>query len=93
MASSEGSSRGASQLPKSEATPIVIKINTKFSRRQWTLIAITVLLHVLLWSSVCTLITSLYLIAADPGDTTNIPSEVLTLASVSTTKPSPMSHD
>ncbi|KAF2793673.1 hypothetical protein K505DRAFT_375197 [Melanomma pulvis-pyrius CBS 109.77] len=81
MASSEGSSRGASQLPKSEATPIVIKINTKFSRRQWTLIAITALLHVLLWSSVCTLITSLYLIAADPGDTTNIPSEVFTLAS------------
>ena len=85
MASFEGSSGAVSQLPpKSETTPIIFKISKKLSRRQLTLIAITVLLHVLLWSSLFTLIASLYQIAADPGDSTNTPSEILTIASVST---------
>lgn len=84
MARSDGSSSGASQLPnKSEATTITIKINTKLPRRQLTLIAITFLLNVLLWSSLICFITSLYQIASDPDDSTNIPSEVLTLTSVS----------
>jgi len=83
MASSEGSSSGASQLPpKPEIT--VIKISKQLPRRQLTLIAIAVLLHVLLWSSLTTLVASLYLIAADTGDGTNTPSEILTIASVST---------
>jgi len=90
MASSERSSGGASQPPKSEVNPIVIKINTKFTRRQWTLIGITSLLHTLLWGSLFTIFTSIYLIVADPGDTTNIPSEVLTLASVSVTSLAPI---
>jgi hypothetical protein len=82
MASSEGSSSGASQLPlKPEVT--AIKISKQLPRRQLTLIAIAILLHVLLWSSLTTLVASLYLIAADTGDGTNTPSEILTIASVS----------
>jgi hypothetical protein len=83
MASSKGSSGGASQLPsKPEIT--AIKINNQLPRRQLTLIAIAVLLHVLFWSSLTTFVASLYLIAADTGDDTNTPSEILTIASVST---------
>ena len=83
MSSSKGSSGGASQLPpKPEITPI--KINKQLPRRQLTLIAIVVLLHVLFWSSLTTFVSSLYLIAADTGDDTNTPSEILTIASVST---------
>ncbi|KAF2703041.1 hypothetical protein K504DRAFT_539238 [Pleomassaria siparia CBS 279.74] len=81
MASSDGSSGGASQPLKPEATPVAIEINTKLSRRQLTLIAITALLHILLWGSLSTIVTSIYLIAADPNDTTMIPSEILTLTS------------
>lgn len=84
MAGSDGSSEGASQPPKFEATIPSIRIPTKLPRRQLTLISITVCLNVLLWSSIFVLITSLYLIASDPDDTTNIPTEVLTLTSVRT---------
>ncbi|KAF2179882.1 hypothetical protein K469DRAFT_594590 [Zopfia rhizophila CBS 207.26] len=80
MASLDGSSGGASRLPKREA-PIAFKFSRKLPRRQVTLIAITACLNVLLWSSLFTFITTLYLIAADPVDTTNIPTEVLTLTS------------
>ncbi|KAF2685088.1 hypothetical protein K458DRAFT_20116 [Lentithecium fluviatile CBS 122367] len=82
MAGSDSSSGEASQLPKEpDAATATIKINTKLPRRQLTLIAITVLLNVLLWSSLICLITTVYQIASRPGDTTNIPSEVLTLTS------------
>ncbi|KAF2106608.1 hypothetical protein BDV96DRAFT_654610 [Lophiotrema nucula] len=83
MAESEGSSGGASQLPKSEATTTTIKLSKRIPRRQLTLVAITACLHVLLWSSIFTLVTTLYLIASDTSDATNVPTEVLTITSAS----------
>ncbi|KAF1998169.1 hypothetical protein P154DRAFT_439759 [Amniculicola lignicola CBS 123094] len=81
MAGSDSSTSGASQLPKSEAPAISIKTSKKLPRRKVTLIAISVCLHVLLWSSIFTLVISLYLIATDPEDTTYLPTVVLTIAS------------
>lgn len=52
-------------------------------RRRWTLLAITICLHVLLWSSVIPLVTMLALFAARSIDTTILPSTVLTIVSVS----------
>jgi len=78
------SSGGAGQLPKdSEAMTSTFKVNTNIPRRQLTLIAITVLLNVLLWTSLVCIVTTVYQIGVRPDDTTNIPSEVLTLTSVS----------
>lgn len=51
-------------------------------RRRWTLLAITICLHVLLWSSVIPLVTMLALFAARSIDTTILPSTVLTIVSV-----------
>jgi hypothetical protein len=83
MAGSE-SSDGADQLPKkSEGRPTTIKIHTKRSRRQLTLIAITLLLNVLLWTSIICFIIAIYQFASDAKDTNSIPSKVLTLTSVS----------
>lgn len=84
MAESEDSSSGASQLPKSEVTTVTVKLSIKAPRRKLTLIAITTCLNVLFWTSLITLITSLYLIASDPSDGTNVPTEIFTLTSVST---------
>lgn len=83
MAGSDSGGNGqARQLP-SLAAPISKKLSTPLSRRQWALIAITASLHVLLWSSVFAFVVAVYLIAADPSDTTTIPTVVLTLSSVS----------
>lgn len=77
MARSEGNSSGASQLPKSEAATITITpTRRKIPRRQLTLIIITVCLNVLLWSSIFSLIASLYFVGADPGDVTMLASQV-----------------
>ncbi|KAF1951616.1 hypothetical protein CC80DRAFT_480898 [Byssothecium circinans] len=84
MAGSESSGR-ASQLPTAEDTTIVIRIHTKLPRRQLTLIAITILLNVLLWSSLVCFTASLYQVASDISDTSSIPSEVLILTSSLTT--------
>jgi hypothetical protein len=82
------SSDGAGQLSKEpETTTSTFKIYTKLPRRQLTLIAITVLLNVLLWTSLICLVTTVHQIAVRPDDTTNIPSEVLTLTSVSALPP------
>jgi hypothetical protein len=51
-------------------------------RRKVTLICITLLLNVLIWSAIICLVTSLYQIISDPRDTTNIAPVVLTLTSV-----------
>ncbi|KAF2733379.1 hypothetical protein EJ04DRAFT_273561 [Polyplosphaeria fusca] len=86
MAESESSS-GASQLLKSKACTLSNQICSrleKIPRRKLTLVGITICLNVLLWSSVATLVTTVYLIASDPSDTTNIASEVLTLTSALT---------
>ncbi|OCL02691.1 hypothetical protein AOQ84DRAFT_392786 [Glonium stellatum] len=82
MARSEGSSSGASQLPKSEATTIaIIPTRRKIPRRQLTLIIITVCLNILLWSSIFSLIASFYLFGADSRDITMLVSQILTLTS------------
>lgn len=82
MARSNSSAGGASDPPKSRALS-KIKFVSNLPRRQVTLISITTLLNVLFWSSVADLIISIYLIAADADDPTNIPTEILTLVSVS----------
>ncbi|KAF2492216.1 hypothetical protein BU16DRAFT_107074 [Lophium mytilinum] len=82
MARSEGSSGGASRLPKPEATTITFTPAKRQSpRRKKTLIAITACLNVLLWASISALICTAYLIAADPGDVTDLPSEILIITS------------
>ncbi|PSN74742.1 hypothetical protein BS50DRAFT_22922 [Corynespora cassiicola Philippines] len=81
MAESDSSSGGASQLPKSEAPNITFHPKPKIPRRKLTLIAITVLLNVLLWSSVICLSLSIYQFASNPSDTDSVASEVLTLVS------------
>jgi len=53
------------------------------SRRQLSLIVINASLNVLLWASVFCVMVAIYLIGADPGDNTNIPTVILTLTSVS----------
>lgn len=55
------------------------------SRRKITLICITLLLNVLMWSAIICLVTSLYQIISDPRDKTNITPVVLTLTSVCST--------
>jgi hypothetical protein len=82
MAGSDSSGGEAKQLPKPETTLLTIKIRTRIPRRQLTLVSITICLNTLLWTSVFVFITSLYLIASDPDDTTNTPTEVLTITSV-----------
>ncbi|KAF2647537.1 hypothetical protein K491DRAFT_723361 [Lophiostoma macrostomum CBS 122681] len=81
MAGSDSSGGEAKQLPKPETTLLTIKIRTRVPRRQLTLVSITVCLNVLLWSSILVMVSSLYLIASDPDDTTNTPTEVLTILS------------
>ena len=74
----------AEQLPvKLEVTTRTTNVLDKLPRRQWTLIAVTAVLNVLFFSSFMCIIAQIYEIVDDPGDTTNIASEVLTLTSVS----------
>ncbi|CAI6299003.1 unnamed protein product [Periconia digitata] len=81
MAGSDHSSE-ATQLPeKPEGEVIVTKTYTKLPRRQWTLIAVTALLHVLLWSSSMSLGVTIFQLVSDPNDTTNLASQTLTLTS------------
>ncbi|KAF1935609.1 hypothetical protein EJ02DRAFT_120007 [Clathrospora elynae] len=79
MAESESDSgiSGVERLPKT----VAINIKIKITRRQLTLIAITVLLNLLLWSSLICLATSIYQIVSDPKDMTNIAPVVLTSTS------------
>jgi hypothetical protein len=81
---------GATQLPtrkvrKNDAIGVPRKFPRKFPRRKITLLAITFLLNVLHWGSLICLFTSVYQIASTPNDRTSIPSEVLSLTSVSYT--------
>ncbi|OAL46887.1 hypothetical protein IQ07DRAFT_614102 [Pyrenochaeta sp. DS3sAY3a] len=82
MARSDGSSSGADLPPsKFEIKTIAINISIKIPRRKFTLITITFLLNVLLWSALICLITSIYQIASDPKDSNNIAPVVLTSTS------------
>jgi hypothetical protein len=91
MASSEDGSVAASQLPKFEATTITIKLK-KLPRRQLTLFSLTACLNVLLWTSVIAIITSIYVVASDPEDSTNIATDILTISSVSPGTPPMMAR-
>jgi hypothetical protein len=90
MGESDSSSERTPQVPMSDAGTIIIKENKKLRdirglpRRQLTLISLTTCLNVLLWSSMIVLISSFYLIASDPTDTTNIATVILSITSVST---------
>lgn len=84
MAGSEPSITGAEPLStkiakKSKA--ITITINTP--RRKLTLITITLLLNILHYSALACLFTSVWQLIIAPNDTTSLPSEILTLISVS----------
>jgi hypothetical protein len=84
MARSEGCSGGASQLQKSEAATILFTpAKRQMPGRKKTLIAITVCLNVLLWMSAFAFVCTFYFLAADLDDVTNIPSEILTITSIS----------
>jgi hypothetical protein len=84
MAGSDTSSSEAKQpLNTLESKINAIDISIKTSRRKLNLVAITILLNVLLWSSLVCLIASIYQIASDPRDATNVAPVVLTSTSVS----------
>jgi hypothetical protein len=82
--SDSGSSEAKQPLNKLEPKTNAIDITIKIPRRKLNLVTITFLLNVLLWSSLICLITSIYQLASDPKDTTNITPVVLTSISVST---------
>ncbi|ORY19276.1 hypothetical protein BCR34DRAFT_528201 [Clohesyomyces aquaticus] len=74
---------GADHSSSQESPPeafVIIKFK-KLPRRQVTLLTVTLLLNILLWSALATIITSIYLIAVDPADSTNLASAILTLTS------------
>ncbi|KAH7396196.1 hypothetical protein BKA66DRAFT_259519 [Pyrenochaeta sp. MPI-SDFR-AT-0127] len=82
MAGSNSSSSGAGNpCSKIEPKSIAINISIKIPRRKLTLITITLLLNILLWSSLVCLATSFYQVASDPKDMTNIALVVLTSTS------------
>jgi hypothetical protein len=86
MAALEIEESGATQLPtRKERKNDIIDVRRKFPRRKITLIAITFLLNVLHWGSLICLFASVYQIASTLNDRTSIPSEVLSLTSVSYT--------
>jgi hypothetical protein len=58
------------------------EFKTRIPRRKITLVLITLLLNVLIWSAFICLVTSLYQIVTDPHDTTNIAPVVLNVTSV-----------
>lgn len=58
------------------------RVQHPLKRRRWTLLGITICLHVLLWCSALPLVTMLALFAAQSIDKTILPSTVLTIVSV-----------
>jgi hypothetical protein len=85
MAGSDSDGSEAKQpLNKLEPKTNAIDITIMVPRRKLNLVTITFLLNVLLWSSLLCLITSVYQVAADPKNTTNIAPVVLTSTSVNT---------
>lgn len=83
MAGSEsGSSRADLPASRSQDRPTIVDDNARLPRRMFTLLAITVLLNTLLWSSVVCFGSSIYQVASDPHDVTNIAPVVLTSISV-----------
>jgi hypothetical protein len=83
MAESGNGISRAEQLPAKDNKSTAIKISIQIPRRKLTLITITTLLNVLHWGSIICFFASIYQITSSPHDLTSIPSEVLTLVSVS----------
>jgi len=84
MAGSDSGSSGADPpSSRSQDRPTIFDDNTRLSRRLFTLVTITILLNTLLWSSVLCLGSSIYQVASDSHDVTNIAPVVLTSISVS----------
>ncbi|KAI5375903.1 hypothetical protein J4E82_005381 [Alternaria postmessia] len=84
MAASHYSHSDAEQ-PLTSSETKTVKTSLRIPRRKVTLICITLLLNVLLWSAIICLVTSLYQIISDPQDITNVAPVVLTLTSALTT--------
>jgi len=79
MAGSDSGSSGADPpSSRSQDRPTIFDDNTRLSRRLFTLVTITILLNTLLWSSVLCLGSSIYQVASDSHDVTNIAPVVLT---------------
>jgi hypothetical protein len=84
MANTECEKRLAGQQrAKKDLKNDTIRINIKIPRRKVTLITITLLLNILHWSSIICLFASIYQFTSSPHDATSIPSETMTLTSVS----------
>lgn len=66
-----------------EAKLVALKIKNPPPQRQLSLLAISIILNTLLWSSVVCAIVALFQLASDSTDHTNILPGVLTLVSVS----------
>ncbi|PVI00961.1 hypothetical protein DM02DRAFT_671640 [Periconia macrospinosa] len=82
MAGVDGSGSEAALVPTgAEDSDTTTKPSSKLSRRKWTLLAITTLLNVLLWSSLISCGVTVYQIVSDIQDTSNLTSEVFTLTS------------
>lgn len=79
MAGSDCGSSGADPpSSRSQDRPAIFDDNTRLPRRFFTLVTITVLLNTLLWSSLVCLGSSIYQVASDSHDVTNIAPVVLT---------------
>lgn len=76
--------------PATELESVAVKIKNPAPQRQLSLLAITIILNILLWSSVLCAIIALFQIASDSTDHSNILPGVLTLVSVSYSKFSAM---
>lgn len=63
--------------------PAALKVSNPAPHRQLSLLAITIILNTLLWSSVLCSVAALFQIVSDTDGGSNIPPGVLTLVSVS----------
>lgn len=80
------SRKGEYSSPKAAATEaklVAFKISGPAPHRQFSLLTITIILNVLLWSSVLCSIIALFQIASDSVDHSNVVPGVMTLVSVS----------
>ena len=79
------SDKSSQQPTATEPKLVAFKISTPAPHRQYSLLAITIILNILLWSSVICSIIALFQIASDSKDGSNTLPGVLTLVSVGTT--------
>lgn len=77
--------RSSEQPAETEPKLVAFKISAPAPHRQFSLLAITIILNTLLWSAVVCAVIALFQIASDSTDHSNILPGVLTLVSVSST--------